>query len=333
MKRKVLLITPDFFKLNELIKENLSFCGYEVTEGIYYLDEPFKYKNFYQKVNNFFKKTFVDKDNKRKLGINFKNRKIEELVSTYSENHFDFALFLTVQFFDTTLINSVKKKCKRIFAYQFDSITRTPQIATNIPLFDTFYSFEKKDIGLYPVKFATNFYFDFNQKSHYPKSIDVFYIGTFVEERMASLLNIIKTIKEANLTFKIMLFANKKEDLIPYQKYGIEIAEKLLTYKEQEQMASEAKLLIDLKLSVHDGLSFRFFEAMKLNTKLITNNQSVKEYDFYSPKNILVTNEDGQMETASLLALMNSEIDSEKATIFKKYSFTNWLQNQILYER
>lgn len=50
----------------------------------------------------------------------------------------------------------------------------------------------------------------------------------------------------------------------------------------------KSKTLIDFKRDEHDGLSLRFFEAM--HRKIITDNFSVKNYDFYHPNNIFVTN-------------------------------------------
>lgn len=326
MKKKVLLILPNFFKLNEPIKQNLEFCGFEVTDKIYDLEKPFKYAGFRQRARNFFLKTFLKKkDHKIKLVMQNNNRLIEDAVSVFPMAYFDFSLFLTVQFFDSALIRKVRTKSKKTIAYQFDSIKRTPELKKNIPLFDAFYSFDKKDSEEYGVKFISNFYFDHNLKSQYPKSVDFFYIGTFVPERLPILLKMADAFKEGGYSFEAMLFAHKKEELIPYLNYGIKSMDRLLTYEEQETLASRARVLIDLKLSVHDGLSFRFFESMKFKSKIITTNSTVKEYDFYSDKNILVI-EGPDVSANAISTLINTPFDTQKQKAFENYSFSNWIK-------
>src|SRR5690606_5911726 len=49
-----------------------------------------------------------------------------------------------------------------------------------------------------------------------------------------------------------------------------------------------SEILIDLVRENQSGLSFRFFEAMALHKKIITNNKSILEYDFYNENNILL---------------------------------------------
>ncbi len=326
MKGKVLLVLPNFFKLNELIKQNLEFCGFEVTDRIYDLEKPFKYAGFLQRAQNFFIKTFLQKkDHKIMLVKANNNREIEDSLSTFPNPYFDYSLFFIVHFFDSTLIKKVRAKAKKTIAYQFDSIKRTPELRKNIPLFDRFYSFDKQDTEAYGVDFATNFYFDHDLRSAYHKTVDFFYIGTYVPERLPVLLKLIKAINEGGFSHEIILFANKKEELLPYLQYGIKSAERLLTYSEQEVMASKARVLIDLKLSVHDGLSFRFFEAMKFRCKVLTTNPAVKEYDFYSDANILVADEKN-VSAEAIALLINTPFDSHKQEVFKNYSFSNWIK-------
>lgn len=99
-----------------------------------------------------------------------------------------------------------------------------------------------------------------------------------------------------------------------------------LNYSETLDFVKESNLLLDFKRDEHTGLSLRFFEAMQYQKKIITNNFSVKDYDFYHPNNIFVTdyqNFDGLEDFIKLPYIRpNKEIEY-------KYSFKNWI-NQIL---
>jgi len=45
---------------------------------------------------------------------------------------------------------------------------------------------------------------------------------------------------------------------------------------------------LDLVQGNQTGLSFRVFEAMALQKKLITDNKAIRNYPFYNPNNILI---------------------------------------------
>jgi len=69
-------------------------------------------------------------------------------------------------------------------------------------------------------------------------------------------------------------------------------------------------------------LSFRIFEAMAMEKKVITNNQSIKDYDFYDPQNILCLEED----LSNLdLSFFDTPYKKLSSTIYNKYTLNNWL--------
>lgn len=76
-------------------------------------------------------------------------------------------------------------------------------------------------------------------------------------------------------------------------------------------MSNKSRVLIDLKREEHNGLSLRFFEAMNYQNKIITNNQSVKEYDFYHPNNIFVTDYNDISGLKEFIALPYMDIKTE----------------------
>lgn len=64
---------------------------------------------------------------------------------------------------------------------------------------------------------------------------------------------------------------------------------KYYTLKQDEvnDILSKSKVVIDIQMGKQNGLTMRTFETLHLNKKLITSNQNIKQYDFYSSNNIL----------------------------------------------
>lgn len=87
-----------------------------------------------------------------------------------------------------------------------------------------------------------------------------------------------------------------------------------------------SKALLDLKLKEHNGLSFRFFEALKYEKKLITDNPDVKNYDFYRQENIFIIGEDSEENLNNFIENPYQEIPAE---IKNKYSFESWFKTLI----
>ena len=78
---------------------------------------------------------------------------------------------------------------------------------------------------------------------------------------------------------------------------------------------------MDFKLG-HNGLSFRFFEALKYEKKIITDNFSVKEYDFYNPNNIFILHKDN---LENLETFLHSDYQKLPPELVEKYSFSSWI--------
>ena len=72
------------------------------------------------------------------------------------------------------------------------------------------------------------------------------------------------------------------------------------------------------------GLSFRVFEAMALEKKIITNNPTIKNYNFYHPQNILVLNEDFSNLTSEFFQTPYVKIPDE---VYNQYTLDAWVDH------
>jgi hypothetical protein len=90
-------------------------------------------------------------------------------------------------------------------------------------------------------------------------------------------------------------------------------------------MVADSKCIIDLHHdSVHSGLSFRTFEALGFNKKLITTNPIIKDYDFYDDQNIFFADE--TTDFSNINDFLNSDYKEIDPIIKNKYSFSNWIK-------
>lgn len=322
--KKVVLVSTDFMGINDLMKNEIKDI-YEISEVVYpFFDHKFRYKNFLQKLKNFYFKTFKgNKEFKKNLiAIHVENMLIEQL-NGYNET-FDYALVLNVEYFSNSFLNKIRNKSKLMIAFQWDGLNRTPEIFEKIKYFDKFYAFNPSDVDNKNVFFATNFYFNIIPEFIDNKSSDVYYLGSYLDERTKILNELLNKFEQLKLITNINLFSNKKLIKEKYAGSKINIVNTFLSYYENLEFVNQSNIIIDLKLEVHNGLSFRFFECLFLKKKMITNNKSVVNYDFYHPNNIFILNDNNLEELNNFVNLPYVEIPEK---IVSKYYFKNWIKN------
>lgn len=323
--KKVLFIATDFMQINSLVKNEMSTI-YEVQEITYPLqDSKFKYKNKLQKVENFVQKTFLKNKNFKKELIQklIEQNLIQQLdqVTSYS----DYVFILNIEYFSNIFLSKLSEKGKKIVAYQWDGLSRTPEIHDKIKYCDTFYTFDRVDVDHTKIFFATNFFFENELKTEFKKEeYDLFYMGSFREERVILLNKLIEQAEKLQLKYKVIMYSYDKNRINAFSDSKITITNKLHTYYENLQKVAQAKVVIDLKLDVHNGLSFRFFECLYLKKKIITNNASILNYDFYHPNNIFVLNKNNMEEIDAFIKLPYVSVNEE---IVDRYNFKNWIKN------
>src|SRR5690606_14540183 len=93
------------------------------------------------------------------------------------------------------------------------------------------------------------------------------------------------------------------------------------TYEENLKLVYNANILIDINNRIHNGLSFRVFEAIGFQKKLITTSDAIKTYDFYHPNNFFVW---GHHTKQELDEFLEAPFVPLPADIREKYGFANW---------
>ncbi|MNK19013.1 hypothetical protein D3C87_372310 [compost metagenome] len=313
---------PDYSDFPNLFVKNLEktgFTPYLIT------DEPSKFKyNGGEKIINFFQKTFFkNREYKKELVTKHKLKEYQKRISELEE--LDYALVIRPDLFPIPVIEELKKKTKKLIAYQWDGIEKFPKVKDYFSLFDSFFCFDSED-KKNNIKPITNFYFDcippvYKEFNHHKPRL--YFVGSYWENREKKIDRFIEELFKMNVELAIFIQYYHKSEI---KNSKIKYMKERITFLENLRNVEDADVLIDFVDPVHNGLSIRFFEGLYYKKKVITDNKMVKNYDFYHPNNIFVL-ENNYREIESFLKTPYHEIPED---VVKKYSFSKWIQNITL---
>lgn len=331
-KKSIILIIPLHFQLYRELIVSLQDAGFEVI-FLFITDKPFKYSNFFERVDSFLHKNVLFERNFKKQLIF--DRENKNLLSQLDKirNNVDYALIIRSDLLGIETLRTIKKKVNKMVAYQWDGLNRFPSVYDRIDLFDRFFVFDENDYfnhkGRYSnICLTTNFYLEIPPDREVvvkPKSLC--FVGSYLENRMPFITELIEFLMQENFDVNVKLLCKKDKTIDKYKDSGIEFISDPLTYGEMLQHVQRYEALLDFdNAAIHHGLSFRIFEALFYRKKIITNNLLVKNYDFYHPNNVFVWEGSNLLKLKDFLNKPFVEIDS---AIINKYSFGNWVKNVL----
>lgn len=323
-ERKVLLITPDYMDYTDLIRTGIEEYLNAETQVVTTTgnDLKFSYRNLFHRLQNFFSKLLLQK-NQKKIFYNHAIRQKLEFI------FHDDALLDVILILRPDLIKEhlpfIKIHGKRLIAYFWDSFSRIPEGRATIHYFDKFFSFEPKDVKQHNLLFLPNFYSpDLVIDKNKPAQFDLSYVASY-DDRLDTLEKILVSLSPLDLktninilTAKTIISKNKNEKSITWFTDA-------LPRKETIRIMNDSRVLLDIVQPKQEGLSFRFFEAMILEKKIITTNHAVVSYDFYDPNNIFIWKDEDTIPSKDFFTAPYSPLPAD---IVKKYSLQNWV-NQL----
>lgn len=315
MKNKsILFITFDlsgyYDCINDELKANFESVDYENTSKLSY-----KYTSVFQKFYSFLYKIFTGKKLKNYY-------KTQPIIEKYRHKKYDYILIIRPDIFFDSQLSDLKNMTSNFIAYYHDSINNITRKKDVIKYFDKVYSYEKKDVNEFNLNFITNFIY---LKKNIP-TVSNFDQDTFTimsnDYRKNTLKKLAKYLNHKGISSKFLIHTNKKpnED------------DKLITYinerKDNAQVLEylrKSKIIIDIhKFGIQDGLTFRVFESLYLNKKLITTNTDIKNYDFYNPNNIRIIPPNEPITIPD--TFFTSPYEKIPNDIYKNYLFSSWIK-------
>lgn len=318
--KRIILCVHEYADFSAIIKEGLESLGMTVIQ----LDtkqREFRYKSFKQRFDNFVRKTFLgDPNYKQKL----KQKTIEQkLLKQLEECHpADYALLIRADILPRSVIELIRKKSSTVSAYQWDGLSRFPTIMEYIPLFDRFFVFDPKDLITKNTLPTTNFYFNHTSRDTIKVNKQITFTGSYFRSRNKLLREISNVLGTKGIQIDISIFTKHEEEIAEIKKWGFKHIDTVIPYQETLKKALSSEFLLDVHINEHDGLSFRIFEAMDYEKKIITTNTAIKQYDFYNESNIFVWGDDNIDRLEEFLSKPYLSVAKE---IKEKYAFSNWI--------
>ena len=310
--------------LSKVFEENLYKEGYDLE--ILFKEQFKQFRlTFLQKIINIICRVFFKVNNYpiKADEENFKNF-CKKSLKNLSQKKFDYCLVIRGDLVPEFVINHARSISKKMVDFQLDGLSVSSKILDYQKYFDDIFVFDPDDVKKYPeaaLHFLPNCYFgepDFS----IPSEIDLLYIGQYLDERNVQLKNLHQYLEEHQLSYTSHTSLYHGRDFIPLH-HKILHHKISTTYQENIDFVKKSKTLIDFKRDEHDGLSLRFFEAMQYGKKIITDNFSVKNYDFYHPNNIFVTD---FVHLDGILEFIQKPYHPLPETLIEQYGFKNWIK-------
>jgi hypothetical protein len=320
MKKKLLFIAPDYYGFHEVVFQGIvEYTDYDAVMAISDTTKGYEYKNFAERVENFFSKTFLRK-NLKKIR---KKKPFLQKINQY--DYYDVILVNRPDILDEGIYELLEAKKGKMVVLFWDSLEKIKGQKETLNKFDVKYSFDSDDCKNYNLIKINNFYFN---TPYYADNqlYDVVFLGTY-DDRYSDLIKIINALKKQNINIKSYIYNSFDIDFEVDEKLAENIFKlpDSIPFIESYKIGNKGKILLDLAHKNQLGLSFRPFEAMKNKQKLITNNIAIKNYDFYNPNNIyIIENMNDIIIPKSFFNTPYQEID-EKIT--EKYHIKNWINN------
>ncbi|MWN91027.1 hypothetical protein GQ597_09965 [Gilliamella sp. Pra-s65] len=170
------------------------------------------------------------------------------------------------------------------------------------PFFDKIYSFDFDDCRKYNFTYLNQFLpFTFSEmkelrvnSNHFCNTIKTcFFIGEYWENRV-KVINRIAPILNRNgyqTDFNLINYKSTQTTHSLEQSCHYKLGEKI-SYFENIEKVKQSDIILEIGQIGQTGVTLRAIEAILFNKKLITTNKSIKKYDFYSPEQIFVLDDE-----------------------------------------
>lgn len=314
---KYLLISPDMF---DYTRDMIEFLENKNNNVIWYNDSILF--NLFNKLKGKVKKKYL---------FNKFDKYWDKIIEDNRNQKFDFTVLIfggeMIQKKHIVKLLSSHKEAKSIY-YNWDSSVNFPNVLDFYKCFDRYLSFDKLDCEKYGFEFRPLYYS--NLELDYKPIFDYCSIMTYGWKK-SNHYRKIQSILPHGMNGKEYLYVRSKKSLffnkiLHYSAYknipSSNLKFKPLNKQETNELMAKSKAVIDCPLDNQNGLTIRTFETLHLKRKLITTNKSIKNYDFYTPNNIFIVDDDENLDDS----FFNTKFDDDYS-LNEYYSFDSFMKD------
>ena len=343
MKEKnVLLISPDWMGLHEDIVSGLENKGFAVD---FIPEKQYPYDPFYnlnkrrksKSVNDFLDEIQVYWE--RKL----KQKPFDKI--------YDYLFVIDGQALHPCVFSILESRNIDIVKvnYLFDRIQGVYQFDRNFNYFDRIATFDPKDASLFNIDLLQIYWKNSDKKSNLKYTL--FGFGAYskyrfdIYKRLSDLLpdlmdcSFLKVYYKETSNIYIHELKNVIRILLGYErninlkelKSGL-VSNVPIPTDEFRAIIANSNTIVDTSAPYQDGLTARFMWALGEEKKIITTNKVVKNYDFYTPEQILVLPESTKDYSRELIFNFiekEYKMPQEIRNIISHYRLDNWIDKLL----
>ena len=187
----------------------------------------------------------------------------------------------------------------KFILYLWDSVSNIPDCANRLRLYDRALTFDPVDAKQYAMVLRPLFFgkeYEAAQEPAGTYTYDVAFIGTAHSDR-PRIVKMLEAQCEARggacfhylfLPHKLVYLYNKvlNRNYRRVRKGDIHFTP--ISSQQIREVYQKSRCILDVEHKAQRGLTMRTIEMVGMGKKLITTNQSVRDYDFYDPRNICV---------------------------------------------
>lgn len=320
---KKVLISLDKIILNS--KETLLEEVKDIFEEVRYFYGSEKIKKeitIYERILKELSRKGIYKNYCKKLLNKEVSKHYNKILNNYLD--IDYVLMIGGLYYSKEFINLVKEKNSKIkfIVFLWDKFSKEEIIKIK-EIYDEVYTFEKSDALENNIKWHPSFYI--KKIKNVEKTLDFYFLGENRDrERYEYINNLYKYCKKNRLKNRVYLYSKKKvknlnDKIIIYNK---------ISYEENLENIKNSKVTFEKNIEKQSGLSLRSLECLGYETKLITTNKDIKNYDFYNPNNIFIVESIEEINKIPLDFFIKP-YEKVEEQILKRYSFKGFI-NDIL---
>lgn len=226
----------------------------------------------------------------------------------------DFIIIFDGGIKDVNILKEIAKynNNKKLIFYYWNPVKDSID-PSQIPSVYEKWSYSPVDCKKYGMNYNSTFYFKSLTDETKNIDTDICFIGKD-KGRKKELQNLKNQFENEGFTTNFYITATHPR----IQKIGYK---KNISYRESLEITSASSCVLDYYEDPSAGLSLRAMESLFFNKKLITNNETIKDYDFYNSNNIFIL---GQ-EQRSIKEFMLTPLRKNNTEIQDSYLFETWL--------
>jgi hypothetical protein len=232
--------------------------------------------------------------------------------------HVDALLVVNPSQLDQGLVRQAQSAAALTIAYLSDGIARLAMPLDQLATFDKVYTFDGADARDYQLRKLYNYIYeehaDFKTTSEFKA-----FVVMGGKHRVDVLGRVAQAFEQLGYTSTCKFLVQSKP--VPGASPLLTFFRQRMDIDETAEYVRRSEILIDIVRPGHAGLSFRFFEALLYRKKMITNNPSVADYDFYDPRNILIIDSDHPVIPEAFIS--GGYVDPPEEVV-QRYSMASW---------